>query len=87
MFWEILGIVATLCIMVSYVPQIVKSYRTKKMGDISLAYLGTIAFGVFLWMLYGFHIEDPVVAYANVAILALALALVAMRIHYSGLSS
>ncbi len=84
MFWEILGLVATLCIIISYVPQIRRSYKTKSMKDFSIVYLCVIAFGVFLWMLYGMHINDAVVTYANVAILGLALSLIAMRIHYSG---
>jgi MtN3 and saliva related transmembrane protein len=86
MFWEMLGLVATLCIMSSYIPQIVRSYRTKRMEDISLAYLSIIAAGVFLWIIYGIHISDPVIIYANVAIFTLAVSLILMRIHYSGLS-
>jgi MtN3 and saliva related transmembrane protein len=84
MFWEMIGIAATLCILSSYVPQIVKSYRTKSMKDFSLLYLLIIALGVFLWILYGVHIGDQVVIYANVTLLAFTAALIVMRIHYSG---
>ena len=85
MFWEIVGLVATLCIILSYVPQIRKSYKTKSMDDFSVWYLVIIATGVFLWIMYGLHIADVVIIYANVAIFALAVSLIILRVHYSGL--
>ena len=78
-----IGLVATIFIMISYLPQVLKSYRTKRMDDISLIYLSVIACGVFLWILYGWHINDPVVFYANIAIFSLAVTLVLMKIYYS----
>ncbi len=87
MFWEMVGIAATLCILLSYVPQIVKSYRTKSMKDFSLLYLLIIALGIFLWILYGVHIGDYIVIYANVTLLAFTASLIMMRVHYSGFSN
>ncbi len=83
MLWELVGTVATLCILVSYVPQIVKSYRTRRMDDFSLMYISIISFGVFLWILYGAHAQDPIIMYSNIFILAMSLSLVGMKLYYS----
>ena len=80
------GVAATLCVLISYVPQIIKSYRTKSMKDFSILYLCLIASSVFLWIIYGLHIGDYVIIYANSAILALACFLLLLRMHYSGFS-
>lgn len=83
MFWEIIGILATLCVVVSYIPQVVKSFRTKKMDDVSLPFLCIVTFGVFLWLLYGTYLGDALFIYANAGILCLSLSLIAMKINYS----
>ncbi|MBN1896972.1 MAG: hypothetical protein JW789_04605 [Candidatus Aenigmarchaeota archaeon] len=83
MFWETVGLAATLCVILSYVPQMTRSYHTKKMDDFSMWYLIIIALGIFLWIAYGIHIGDGVVIYANIAIFAMAILLIAMKVHYS----
>jgi MtN3 and saliva related transmembrane protein len=84
MIWELVGLAATLCVLASYLPQILRSYRTREMDDISLSYLSIIAVGIFLWLMYGIHIQDGVIIWANAFILSFALSLVLMKLRYSG---
>lgn len=67
------GLVAAFCTTVSYIPQVVKCWKTRKAGDISLKMLLTLATGVALWVAYGFLIKDWVIVGANsVSLLLLA---------------
>ena len=86
MFWDIVGILAALCVVVSYMPQVVRSFKTKQMDDISLPFLLIIAFGVFLWIMYGTYLGDALFIYANICILCMSLSLVLMKIKYSVLN-
>jgi len=49
-----------------FVPQILKMYRTRAVGDVSLLTFIQYMAGVGLWALYGVHIGDPIVLLANV---------------------
>jgi MtN3 and saliva related transmembrane protein len=86
MLWEIIGTAATLCVSTAYAPQIVKAYRSKKMDDVSLPFLAIVTTGVFLWLLYGIHLNDSLFIAANSLICMQGLLLVLMKLHYSGKS-
>ena len=49
-------------IMVSFVPQIIKSYKTKSVADLSLGMILATLIGTLFWIIYGFLIKGlPVV--------------------------
>jgi MtN3 and saliva related transmembrane protein len=51
---EIIGFVAGLLVAISSLPQLIKSWKTKKTADISLLWLLINLTGQVLWMVYGF---------------------------------
>jgi len=58
--------------MFGFVPQILKIYRTKSVEDVSLVMLLQFCLGMFLWLLYGWHIQDNILIVANsVSVLSL----------------
>jgi MtN3 and saliva related transmembrane protein len=63
--FEILGITGSLIICISTLPQIVKTYRTKKANDISISYLIILMFGMTLMMIYSLHVGDPIFIFGN----------------------
>jgi MtN3 and saliva related transmembrane protein len=68
-----IGLIAAFCTTVSYIPQVVKCWKTRKAGDISLKMLLTLATGLALWVSYGFINADWVIVGANaVSLLLLA---------------
>lgn len=76
MDWEIIGYCAAALTMFGFLPQLVKMERTKSVDDVSLFMMLQMGLGVFLWLVYGLHIENSplIVANAvNLAILALGL--------------
>ena len=79
---EILAIVATATIVLSYIPQLIKGYRTKSLQDISWGFLGLLLLGLFAWTFYAILNEDMVFLIANTTILIFGFSLVLMKFHY-----
>ena len=77
-----IGTIAGILVMSSSIPQIIKSYKTKKMTDVSIYWLSLIASGLFLWVSYGFIRSDPVIIGTNAAGLALNITLLVMKLRY-----
>jgi MtN3 and saliva related transmembrane protein len=63
--WELVGSAGALLTMFGFVPQITKIYGTKSSDDISLPMLLQFSIGVFLWMLYGIHLENIILIVSN----------------------
>ncbi len=78
----ILATLASLFILFSYVPQIIKGYKRKSLGDLSIVYLGSIATGLGVWVIYGALINDLIFMVANIAMLTFSLVLISMKIYY-----
>lgn len=79
---DIIGTVAGILVLSSFVPQIIKAYKTKKMFDVSVHLMSLIASGMFLWVVYGFIRSDPVIIGTNAAGFALNIILLVMKIRY-----
>lgn len=63
--FEMLGTLGSMIVCASAIPQIVKTYRTKSSGDLSMIYLGALMFGMLLLQLYSMHIRDFVFIFGN----------------------
>ena len=78
----IIGLLAGTLTTLSFVPQVVKAWRTRSLTDFSLPMLLTFAIGVSLWVVYGVMIGGVPVIVANAITLALVLALLAMKLRF-----
>lgn len=84
---DIIGTVAGILVLSSFIPQIVKAYKTKKMADVSIHLMSLIATGMFLWVIYGFIRSDPVIIGTNAMGFALNITLLIMKLNYDKLQS
>ncbi|MFA5287636.1 MAG: lipid-A-disaccharide synthase N-terminal domain-containing protein [Candidatus Omnitrophota bacterium] len=82
MIWTIIGSMAATLTMLSFVPQIVKSLKTKSVKDVSFFTLVQFSLGVILWMVYGIYRKDPIIIYANLVSLVTLVILIAMYFKY-----
>lgn len=81
---DLLGAVAGMLTTISFVPQVVKTLRTRQTRDISLAMWITFVAGVALWTLYGLLLRAwPIVA-ANIPTLALAGIILVVKLRNMG---
>jgi MtN3 and saliva related transmembrane protein len=63
----------------SWIPQLVRVWRTRSTDDLSWGYLGTFASGVFLWLVYGLYREDPAIVLANGFTFAAVLGIIELK--------
>jgi len=82
MLREILAIIATILVTTSYIPQIIKGFKTKKLKDVSMFFLVIICLGVFVWILYAIVIKDLVFMIANIVIMMCSFTLIIMKLYY-----
>ncbi len=76
------GIAAgTLC-TISFIPQVLKIWKTKSAKDVSLAMFAVFSGGITLWLAYGVMLKDAPIVIANSVTLMLALAIVVMKLKY-----
>jgi MtN3 and saliva related transmembrane protein len=79
---EILGLVAGVLTTAAYVPQVLKTWRLKSAGDISMVMISLTSGGIFLWCLYGLYIGSLPVMIANFITFILTLTVLIMKIRY-----
>jgi MtN3 and saliva related transmembrane protein len=71
MFETSIGLFAALCTTASYLPQVVKCWRTRETQDLSLKMLVLLGFGLAGWIVYGSVKGDWVIIVSNVISLIL----------------
>jgi len=84
MIWQIVGSAAATLTMFGFVPQIQKILQTRSVKNVSLPMLIQFSLGVFLWALYGVHIEDNIVILANVISLTTLIIVMGLYFKYKG---
>ena len=82
-----IGTIAGIFVLLSFIPQIMKAYKTKKMVDVSSYLMILIATGMFLWVVYGAIRSDPVIIGTNDTGFALNITLLIMKIKFDKLQS
>jgi len=65
LIFETLGTTGSMVVCASAIPQIIKTYRTKSSGDLSILYLGILMFGMALLQLYSLYVRDFVFIFGN----------------------
>lgn len=83
MDWVMLtGLVAGTLTTIAFVPQFLKTWKSKSAQDVSLGMLVTFFTGVFLWLLYGIFIEALPVVLANAVTLLLTGGILVLKLKY-----
>lgn len=68
---DLLGLIAATLTTLSFVPQAVKSVRTRDLSGISLGMYSAFTLGIALWLVYGIMTEAMPVIVANAVTLPL----------------
>ncbi len=78
----LLGLGAGTLTTVAFIPQVLKTWRTRSGNDISLGMFLLFSAGVLMWLLYGFAINSLPVILANTVTLMLSLAILVMKLRF-----
>lgn len=79
---DAIGYLAATLTTVSFLPQVWQTWRTRDVSGISLGMYIVFATGVFLWLVYGLYANAWPIVVANAITLALALAILAMKLRW-----
>jgi len=77
-----MGTIAAICTTVGFIPQIVRGIKTKELKDVSPMMLTLLLIGGSLWLVYGIHLKNPIIALANGFTLSFVIALLLLRILF-----
>lgn len=78
----VIGYIAGTLTTISFLPQVIRTWKMRETKDFSLAMLLLFAAGILLWTFYGIRTESLPVILANVITFLLIVVLLAMKIKY-----
>ena len=79
---DLVGTLAAVLTTISFLPQALHTFRTKDVRGISLGMYSAFTLGVALWLVYGLLLGAWPVVIANCVTLALASAILVMKLRY-----
>ena len=81
---EAIGAVAAICSTTSFTPQLMKIWREKASGEVSLGMYVLTVTAFALWSVYGAMLGSWPLLAANLVSLVLASAILALQLRYRG---
>ncbi len=79
-FANYIGSFAATCTTIAFVPQAIKSYRTRDLSGISLPMYAIFTSGVALWLVYGLLKQDWPIIIANAITVGLSAMILVLKI-------
>lgn len=79
---DILGYLSATFTTIAFLPQIIKTIRTKSAKDVSMGMFVFFTTGVFLWIIYGVLTKTMPLIIANSVIFCLSLIQIILKIKY-----
>ena len=80
---NIFGYFAAILTTAAFLPQLIKTLKTKKADDVSLTTLLMFIIGVMFWIIYGYEISSSPILIANLITLILNLLILISKIYFS----
>ena len=77
----LLGMAAGTLTTISFLPQVIKTWKTRSTRDISSGMFTLFCAGIFLWILYGLSISSLPVIVSNVVTFILACIILALKLR------
>ena len=78
----ILGLIAGTLTTISFLPQVIKTWKLKETKDLSLWMYILACTGILLWLSYGLLIKDLPLILANSVVLVLASIVLFLKLKY-----
>ncbi len=79
---DIIGMIAGTVSAVVFLPQVIKTWKTKSAKDISLLMFSLATLSVILWLIYGILAMNIPVIYTNSCVLVLSLVMLYFKLKY-----
>lgn len=79
---DMLGLTASFFTTSSFIPQVIRTWKTRDVSGISLSTYVIITIGLLLWLTYGVMKNDLPLIVANSTMVLLTLAIAVMKITF-----
>jgi len=79
---DIIGLLAAFSTTISFLPQAIKTIRTKDTSGISMLMYAVFTTGTLLWLIYGIMLPSFPVALANAITFVLAAVILVYKVKY-----
>ncbi len=79
---ELIGAFAGFLSCITFVPQVIKTWKAKSTEGVSFLTFIVAALSTVLWMTYGVLIGSPSVIYTNIVVLFLSSLMVIMQLKF-----
>src|ERR1700753_2315470 len=81
-FVTLVGMIAGVLTTVAFLPQVLRTWRTRSTADISLVMFLVYVTGLVLWVIYGLMLQDLPLITSNAETLVLAGAILALKLRH-----
>jgi len=82
MIEDAIGYLGGIFIMISFIPQVIKSYKTKSVKDLSIWMVIATFIGTLFWITYGYFINSKPVLVMNVIFGIIVLFQLFLKVRY-----
>lgn len=79
---EILGYAAGALTAITFLPQVIKTWRDRSAKDISMTMFVIAFVNEVMWLVYGFMIDNLVIILTNTAMLFMSGAMIVLKLKY-----
>jgi len=79
---QILGLLAGTITSITFLPQVIKIWKTRSAKDLSLLMLLLLMLGVILWLTYGLLVKDAAIIYTNSMVLGMSMVMLFFKLRF-----
>jgi MtN3 and saliva related transmembrane protein len=79
---SMIGFFAGFLTTISFLPQVVKTWKSRSASDLSLVMFSVFSVGVVFWLTYGILIHETPIIFWNLVTLVLVLAILIMKLKF-----
>jgi MtN3 and saliva related transmembrane protein len=81
-FTDVLGYSACAVTAMTFLPQVIKTWKEKSARNVSLLMFIIAAINEVMWIAYGFLRDDMVIIVTNVIMIAMASVMISLKLRY-----
>jgi MtN3 and saliva related transmembrane protein len=79
---QLIGLTAGVLTTISFLPQVIKTWKSKSANDLSLLMFSMFCSGILMWLIYGLLINDLPIILSNIATLSLAGTILFFKVRF-----
>jgi MtN3 and saliva related transmembrane protein len=79
--FELIGYLAAMLTTASFLPQAIKTIKTRDTQSLSLGMYSMFALGVLLWLIYGLYLSNSAIIVANAITFVLASLILGFKVY------